>query len=110
MKISTLKTFTVTIAICSIFFCLSANAQQYKTIADTAKLNKEYKDVVSDIIELNGKLTTAKNKTADYQSKKNDAAKDAESAAEASKEQAAKATDGNIKDIKKRVKESKKSQ
>jgi len=40
MKFSKLNMYTAIVAICAIFFVKSANAQQYKTIADTAKLKK----------------------------------------------------------------------
>jgi len=84
-----------------LFPALTTSAQKYKTIEDTAKLNKEYVNVSNDIVELNAKLTIAQNDLPGYQSKATDANKDAADAASASSDQASKATNGSVGDAKK---------
>jgi len=79
---------------------LSISAQKYKSVEDTAKLNKEYVNVNNDIADLNAKLTIAQNDLPGYQSKAKSADNDAASAASASSDQASKATNGNVKDAK----------
>lgn len=83
-----------------IFPGLSAFSQKYKTIEDTAKLNKEYVNVSNDIVELTAKLTIAQNDLPGYQSKAKDANNDAANSASASSNQASKATNGNVSDAK----------
>jgi chromosome segregation ATPase len=80
---------------------LPAFSQKYKTVEDTAKLNKEYVKVLNDIAELNAKLTIAQNDLPGYQAKAKDANDDAATAAAASSDQASKATNGSVKDAKK---------
>jgi len=87
----------------------SAGAQQYKTAADTLRLNKEYQGLTADVAELNTKLTTAKDKRSTYQDKTNQANQNAQSAAQQSKAQADVAAGGNIKDINKELKKAKKA-
>ena len=96
---------TTTVILCA----ASANAQTYKTAADTVKLNKEYAGVQKDIADLKTKLDKANGKTSDYQEKVTSTSQDANNAAEASKNQAATATNGNIKDIEKEEKKAKKA-
>jgi chromosome segregation ATPase len=103
------KIILVAFTFCAVIFSGPARAQKYKTAADTIKLNKEFKDITSDIAELNTKLTAAKNKTSGYQDKTDKTSQDAQTAAEQSKEQAAVAAGGNIKDIKKELKKAKKA-
>ncbi len=91
------------------FTALPVFSQKYKTIEDTAKLNKEYVKVDNDIAELNAKLTIAQNDLPGYQSKAKDANADAANAASASSDQAAKATIGNVKDAKKAKKKANKA-
>ena len=100
------------IIICSLTFSAAifagaANAQKYKTAADTVELNKEYKSITADVAELNTKLTADNSKSTDYQQKTAKAKQDAQDAAEKSKEQANVATNGNMKDIKKELKDAK---
>ena len=81
-----------------ILFAPPATAQKYRSIDDTAKLNKEYLNVSLDIIDLNEKLQKAESDLSDYQSKAAGANKTAENAAAASSDQASKATNGSVKD------------
>ncbi|PSL29160.1 hypothetical protein [Chitinophaga ginsengisoli] len=83
-----------------IFSALSGFSQKYKTAADTVKLNKEYVSVSNAIAELTSKLTIAQNNLPGYQNKSGDANSDAHSSAVASSEQASRATNGNIGDVK----------
>lgn len=75
-------------------------SQKYKTAADTVKLNKEYVEVSNDIAELTSKLTIAQNNLPGYQSKAGEATSDAQNTANESKDQAAKATNGDLGDAK----------
>jgi len=79
---------------------VSAFSQKYKTAADTVKLSKEYVDVLNDMADLNAKLTIAQNDLPGYQSKVKGANNDAVDAAEASSDQADKATNGKVSDAK----------
>lgn len=88
---------------------LSANSQNYKTVDDTARLNKEYVKVSNEIADLTAQLTIAQNKLPAYQAKANDAESDAQKAAVSSSQQASKATDGGVKDAKKAKKKAKKA-
>ena len=90
-----------------IIFAGTASAQRYKSIADTAKLNKEYNQTTKDIADLNTKLTAYNNKTAGYQDKASSSQQAAMSADQASKEQASAAAGGNIKDVKKELRKAK---
>lgn len=80
---------------------LSASAQKYKTIEDTARLTREYVSVRNDIAELQAKLTIAQNDLPGYEAKSRKADNDAATAASASSDQASKAIDGDVKDAKK---------
>jgi uncharacterized protein YaiL (DUF2058 family) len=102
------KLFIYSIAlvlVCSV----PAFAQKYKTAADTAKLNVEYSQITLDIAKLNEKLVAEKNKTNGYETKSVSATTDAASAAQDSKEQSAKATNGDLGDAKSAMKMAKKS-
>jgi chromosome segregation ATPase len=88
-------------ALCFVIVLLtsvSAFSQKYKTVEDTAKLNKEYVDVLNDLADLNAKLTIAQNDLPSYQAKVRGANKDAVDAASASSDQASKATNGKVGD------------
>jgi chromosome segregation ATPase len=78
----------------------SVFAQKYKTAEDTIKLNKEYINLLNDLADLNAKLTIAQNDLPAYQAKVKGANKDAIDAAEASSDQASKATNGKVSDAK----------
>jgi outer membrane murein-binding lipoprotein Lpp len=93
----------------AIIFAGTVHAQKYKTLADTANLNKEYKGLTADIADLNTKLTAAQNKAMAYQQKTAQAQQDALTAARQSKEQANAAAGGDIKQIKKELKKAKKA-
>ena len=75
-------------------------SQKYRTASDTVKLNKEYVDVSNDIAELTSKLTIAQNNLPGYHTRASEATSTAQSSAEASSEQAAKATNGDLSDAK----------
>src|SRR3954470_11745248 len=75
-------------------------AQKYKAASDTVKLNKEYVDVSNDIAEMTSKLTIAQNNLPGYHTKASDAASDAQSSADESRQSASKATNGDLSDAK----------
>jgi DNA repair exonuclease SbcCD ATPase subunit len=75
-------------------------AQDYKTASDSADLNKEYVQVSNEIAELTAKLTAAQNNLPGYQTKAGEATSDAQSSANASSQQASKATNGDFGDAK----------
>src|SRR4249920_1594422 len=81
--------------------CQSAYSQKYKTIDDTARLNKEYVNVSNDIADLSAILTITQNNLPGYRSKAIAAETDAQHAAASSSKQATKATNGDIDDAKK---------
>jgi len=87
----------------------TANAQVYKTVADTVKLNKEFTEVNNDIASLTAKLTTAQNSMPGYQSKARNADSDAQNAAANSSARADKATEGGVKAARKAKRDSKKA-
>jgi len=87
----------------------TANAQVYKTFADTVKLNKEFTEVSNDIASLSAKLTIAQNNMPGYQSKAKTADSDAQDAAVKSSDQADKATEGGVKAARKAKRNSKKA-
>ena len=92
-----------------IFTASSALAQKYKTIDDTAKLNKEYLSLTNEIVDIKTKLTTAETDLQGYQSKASEANINAADAASASSDQAEKATNGSVKDAKNAKRKAKKS-
>jgi len=77
---------------------LSAFSQKYKTVEDTAGLNKEYVKVTNSIVELNAKLEIAQNDLPGYQSKAKKADQDATEAANSSSNQASKVDGGDVSD------------
>lgn len=87
----------------------NASAQDYKTAADTVKLNKEYTEVSNDIASLTAKVAIIENNMPQYRSKANTAAADAQDAAISSSNQADKATRGGVKEARKAKRESKKA-
>jgi len=92
-----------------IFTASTAFAQKYKTIEDTARLNKEYVNLRNDLASLNAKLTIAQNDLPGYQAKAKDADNDAEKAANTSSDQASKATNGSVSDARTAKRKSKKA-
>lgn len=97
----------------ALFIAISAGfttaAQQYKTVADTINLNKEYLEVSNEIASLTAKLAIARNNLPGYQSKASDASADAQDAASASSVQADKATRGNVKDARRAKRKARKA-
>ena len=91
----------------ALFITTVAHAQKYKTLADTTRLNREYGEISLEISKLNTKLQEEKNKTADFHSKTSTTAGDAVATAQASKDQADVATNGNTSDTKKAVSDAK---
>jgi chromosome segregation ATPase len=81
-----------------LFSASTVYSQKYRTAADTVKLNKEYVEVSNDIAALTSKLTIAQNNLPGYQTKAGEANADAQSSANASSEQASKATNGELRD------------
>ena len=88
---------------------LQATAQKYKTVEDTARLNKEYIKVSNDIVDLNAKLIIAQNNLPGYKSKAIEADKDADNAALTSSNQASKATNGDVGDARKAKRKARKA-
>ncbi len=86
-----------------------AYSQKYKTVEDTARLNKEYVKVNNDIAELNAKLTIAQNNLPGYKSKAIEAGSDAGNAASNSIDQAYKVADGNVRDARKAKRKARKA-
>lgn len=97
--------------LCFILFFISENAQaqKYKKLSDTTKLNKEYAEVSLDIANLNSKLAREKRKTAGYQSNTSSSSDIAVSSAQRSKDQAAVATNGNTSDTRRAVRDAKRA-
>jgi hypothetical protein len=83
-----------------LFCATNAFSQKYKKAADTVKLNKEYVEVSNDIAELSYKLSVAQNNLPGYQSKAGEANSDAQNSANASSNQASRATGGDLDDAK----------
>ena len=92
-----------------LFSASALYSQKYKTTADTVKLNKEYVQVSNDIAELTSKLTIAQNNLPGFQAKAGEATTDAQSSANASSQQAVKATNGDLSEAKSAKKKAKKA-
>jgi hypothetical protein len=90
-----------------LFLTTVVQGQKYKSMSDTARLNKEYGSISLEIAKLNTRLIEEQNKTADYRSKTSSTAEDAVATAQVSKDQAAVATNGNTTDTKKAVNDAK---
>ena len=108
-KIYTKKTLGCAFALSATLFSLTAGAQKYKSLSDTTKLNKEYREISLDMSKLNTRLIEEKNKTAEYQQKTSSTASDAVTSGQNSKNQAAAATSGNTTDTKKAVRDAKRA-
>jgi prefoldin subunit 5 len=78
----------------------SAYAQKYSTVADTLKLNKEYRNLSSEIAELTAEITTARGNLSAYTTEANRAEDKARTSAEDSSDKASKATSGDLHDAK----------
>jgi len=98
---------SATFILTGLLFTTVAHGQKYKTMSDTTSLNKEYGEISLEISKLNTKLIEEKNKTADYRTKTTSTAGDAVATAQASKDQADVATNGNTTDTKKAVTDAK---
>jgi len=103
------QTKLILLASLMLLFASTVYSQKYKTAADTVKLNKEYVAVSNDIAELTSKLTIAQNNLPGYQSKAGETASDAQSSANASSDQASKATNGDVSDAKSEKKKANKA-
>ena len=100
--------------ICLLFLILmltgfGAYSQKYKTVEDTARLNREYVKVTNDIAELNAKLAIAQNNLPGYKSKAIEAGTDADNAANKSVDQAYKVTNGDVGDARKAKRKARKA-
>lgn len=102
-----IKLLMVFMALSTFLIKQTAKAQTYKTSADTVKLNAEHLKLTTEIADLDTQLSDAKNKLPDYESKSNSTSEDAHKAAQVSKEQAATAAGGNLKQISKEKKKAK---
>ncbi|MBK8495349.1 MAG: hypothetical protein IPL50_10165 [Chitinophagaceae bacterium] len=88
---------------------LQAYSQKYKTVEDTARLNREFVKVTNDIAELNAKLAIAQNNLPGYKSKAIEAGTDADNAANKSVDQAYKVTNGDVGDARKAKRKARKA-
>lgn len=88
---------------------LHAGAQQYKTLADTASLNKEYASVSNEITGLTTRLDAANNKLSNYQEKANESATDARQSASSSSVGAQNAINGTVKEARRAKRKARKS-
>jgi len=97
--------------LCIALFFISENAQaqKYRKLSDTTKLNKEYAEVSLDIVNLKAKLEKEKSKTAGYQSNTSSSSDKAARSAQRSKDQAKTATNGNTSDTRKAVRDAKRA-
>jgi chromosome segregation ATPase len=86
-----------------------ALSQTYKTVADTAALNKEYDKVNMNIANLTVALDKAQTDLGKYQSKADKASSDAESTATATADKATHATNGSVRDARRAKKEARRS-
>ncbi|HEX2532919.1 MAG TPA: hypothetical protein VHK69_04235, partial [Chitinophagaceae bacterium] len=80
---------------------LSAHGQVYKTVADTAQLNKEFTEVSNDIATLTAKLTVARNNLPGVRTKAESADTEARTAADNNSTHAQKATGTSVKEARK---------
>ena len=103
------KTIYVACFLTFILTAFTSYAQEYKTVEDTVKLNKEFTEVSNDIANLTAKLTIAQNNLPGYKSKANAAESNAQNAAANSSEQADKARNGSVKEARKAKLTSKKA-
>jgi hypothetical protein len=104
---NTKRILSASLILTMLFLTNVVQGQKYKSMSDTARLNKEYGAISLEVAKLNTKLIEEQNKTADYQSKTSSTAGDAVSTAQVSKDQAAVATNGNTTDTKKAVNDAK---
>jgi len=109
IKFNTIKMAAGVFIFGAMLLTQSVFAQQYKTAADTIKLNIAYGKATLEIARLNADLVKEQNKTTGYQSKSATTALDAASAAQGSKATADIATDGNANDAKIAMKQAKKA-
>ena len=89
------------------FVSQPAYSQQYKTVEDTLKLQKEYLELSTDIVSINQKLSDAEENLKKYQAKVVHKDSDAQTSAQSSSNQASKATNGTVRDAKKAKKKAK---
>lgn len=88
---------------------LNVDAQQYKSVADTGQLNKEYVAVQNEIAMLTEKLDAAQGKISRYERNASESASDARESASANSSQAQDAVDGSVKEARKARRKAKKS-
>jgi chromosome segregation ATPase len=108
-QLKAIKALFCFISVCTVFLTSCASTKKYTTVADTVDLNKEYASLRTDLADLNSNLLKAQSKTSDYLAKAADQTSDALQAAKASKEQAARASDGNLKAVRKAARKAKKA-
>lgn len=96
-------------AILILLVTLKTDAQQYKSVADTGQLNKEYVDVSNEIAALTARLDAAQNKISRYQRNASESASDAHQSASENSSQAQDAVDGSVKEARKAKRKAKKS-
>jgi chromosome segregation ATPase len=84
-------------------------SQKYKTIADTAALNREYAKVTAEINDLTSKLDKAKSEQAENYRKSGNATSDAQSTASSASTKAENSINGSVKQAKKAKRAAKRS-
>jgi chromosome segregation ATPase len=86
-----------------------AFSQTYKTMADTAALNKEYTAVSKNVTDLTAKLNKAQSDLPGYQKKADATTADAQSSAVETSSKASNATNGDVQDARKAKKAARRS-
>lgn len=84
-------------------------SQTYKTMADSAALNKEYLKVTKNIADLKVQLAKTQEEQAKYTLKADKANSDAQSTAASTAKRAAEATGGNVKDARRAKKDARRA-
>ena len=84
-------------------------SQTYKTMADTAALNKEYVKVNKNIADLKVQIAKTQEEQAKYTLKSTKASNNAQSIAASAANRAADATSGNVKDARRAKKDARRS-
>lgn len=92
-----------------LFGLMPVGAQQYKTLADTQNLNKEYVALSNEIASLTAKLEIARNNLPAYQTKANESASDARQSASTTSTMAQNAVNGTVKEARRAKRKARKS-
>jgi len=91
-------------------FFSSCSPTVYKTATDTVNLNKEYRVLLRDVVNLQGDINKTKSNIPVYEAKLQKANAQSKESLEESRAQASVATGGNLKQIRKSEKKADKAQ